>query len=771
MLIDLEPYAERRGDDASAVAARLRDAASRVPGIALFVSPVQDLTVDDRAGKAQYQYVVESPDPDVLARVVPELVERLRALPELTSVSDDAQTGALGAFVEVDRDRAAELGITMASVDESLYGAFGQRFVSTIFTQTSQYRVVLEMHPDQAEGLGALDALHVTSERGGQVPLRALARVVEKPAPLVVHRERQFPATTIAFDLAPHVSLGEAVSAVEAETRALGLPDGVQARFRGAALAFRAAAQNELFLILAALVTMYIVLGILYESFVHPLTILSTLPSAGVGALLALMITRTELTVIAIIGIILLIGIVQKNAILIVDFALEASNEHGQSPLEAIRTACVIRFRPILMTTLAALFSAIPLVLGSGPGSELRRPLGITMIGGLLLSQLLTLFTTPVVYLAIDRLARPAAPPLRACARGHRRGGRVSLLALFVRRPVATTLLLVAIALPGILAFLKLPISSLPQVDFPSIGVSAGLPGANAEAIAATVATPLERTLGRIAGITEMTSTSSQGSARVNLQFDLDKNVDSAAREVQAAINAARALLPASLPSNPIYRKVNAASSPILAIALTSPIHTQEQLYDVAFTILGQKIAQVRGVGQVNVNGSALRSVRVEVDPTLLNHHGVSLEQIRRALAAANVNAPKGFVQSGEHRFQLDANDRAEKAADYRELIVAFAHGAPVRLAQLASVRDSVQEWRNAGSSGGKPAVMLSVMNQPGANVVETVDAVRALLPGLSHLIPSAIDVEVVIDRSTTIRGPCARSSTRCSYRSRSWCS
>jgi multidrug efflux pump len=328
----------------------------------------------------------------------------------------------------------------------------------------------------------------------------------------------------------------------------------------------------------------------------------------------------------------------------------------------------------------------------------------------------------------------------------------VNALAVFVRRPVATTLLTLAVALSGVIAFVFLPISSLPQIDLPSIGVSANLPGASPETMAATVATPLERALGRIAGITEMTSTSTQGASRISLQFDLSRDPDGAAREVQSAINAARALLPTSLPTNPTYRKVNAASSPILAIALTSAVHTQEQLYDVAFTILGQKIAQIRGVGQVNVNGSALRSVRVEVDPTVLNHNGVSLAEIRTALAAANVNLPKGFVENAEKRWQIDANDRRRTADDYRDLVVAWNGGSPIRLGTLATVRDSVQELRNAGSSGGKPAVMLAVMNQPGANIVETVDAVRALLPRLRDSIPAGVDVNEVIDRSTTIR-------------------
>jgi len=323
---------------------------------------------------------------------------------------------------------------------------------------------------------------------------------------------------------------------------------------------------------------------------------------------------------------------------------------------------------------------------------------------------------------------------------------------LFVRRPVATTLLTLAVTVPGIVAFRLLPVASLPQVDLPTIGVNANLPGASPETMAATVATPLERTLGRIAGISEMTSTSTQGATRINLQFGLDRNIDGAARDVQSAINAARALLPTSLPSNPTYRKVNAASAPILALSLTSPSRTQDQLYDVAFSILGQKIAQVGGVGQVAVNGSALRSVRVELNPTALDRYALGLEQVRAELAAANANGPKGFLQDGERVWQVDVNDRAGRADDYRDLMVAWRNGAPVRLADLATVRDSVQEVRNAGSAAGEPAVLIAVMNQPGANIVETVDSIKALLPELKDLIPGDVDVRVVIDRSTTIR-------------------
>jgi multidrug efflux pump len=404
VLIDLKPLGQRHSG-ASEIIRRLQSETRNVPGITLYMQPVQDLTIDANVSRTQYQFVLEGTDQTLLANLAAKLVAQMKTLPKLEQVSADTQNQGLAAYIQVDRDTAGRLGVSMATIDNAIEDAFAQRIVSTIYTQSNQYRVILEASPTVQKSENALQSIYLPSTAGTAVPLSAIATIRQQPSALQVSHVGQFPAATISFNLAKGVALGTAVNQIKQAEKAVGVPDSVTTTFLGAAEAFQSSLSNELWLILAAIVAIYIVLGVLYESFIHPLTILSTLPSAAIGALLALLITGQDLGVIGIIGIILLFGIVKKNAIMMIDFALDAERNEGLSPTDAIHQAALLRFRPIMMTTMAALLGALPLMLGGGMGAELRFPLGVSIVGGLLASQLLTLFTTPVIYIAFDNIA------------------------------------------------------------------------------------------------------------------------------------------------------------------------------------------------------------------------------------------------------------------------------------------------------------------------------------------------------------------------------
>ena len=749
--INLKPLEERR-TSATEVIRRLQPEVAKVDGIQLFLQPVQDLTVEDRVSRTQYQYSLESADGQALADWVPRFLNRLQDIPELRDVASDLQESGLRATLTLDRATASRLGITPQVLDDALYDAFGQRQISTMFTQLNQYHVVLESRPGMVQRPEDLQNIFVRSGSGGAVPLSAFTRLEIDHAPLAVNHQGQFPVTTVSFNLAPGVSLGQAVKAIQQAEAESDMPPSIRGAFQGTAQAFGQSLKNTPFLILAAVVTVYILLGVLYESYIHPITILSTLPSAGVGALLSLMLCRTDFSVIALIGIILLIGIVEKNAIMMIDFALEAERKERQA-----RRGGHLPGLPAALSPHRDDHLRRPPGRGTaGPGHGRRRRAaaapGHRHRGRAHLQPGADPLHHPGDLPGLrPPVQAPSPPPLRP-GRAPPGSRDAMISAPFIRRPVATTLLMVALALAGMIARQFLPVSPLPQVEFPTIQVEARLPGASPETMASSVATPLERQFGRIAGITEMTSGSSLGSTNITLQFDLDRNIDAAARDVQAAINAARGNLPSNLPNNPSYHKVNPSDAPVLLLALTSKIVPRAEMYDIASSVLQQKIAQVPGVGQVDVWGGSLPAVRVNVNPAALNGRGLGLEDVRIAIARANIDRPKGDISDRTTTWSIAANDQMTRAQDYNDLILTFKNGAALRLGDVATVTDSVENIFNSGLTNGTPAIMVAITKQPDANVIETVNRVRAILPELKTALPPTIELQTVLDSTETIR-------------------
>ena len=597
------------------------------------------------------------------------------------------------------------------------------------------------------------------------MPLSAVVTLSEGNAPVQIGHLGQFPSTSISFNLAKGASLGSAVDEISQAEADIGLPASFNTAYQGALSAFQKSLSNELVLIVAAVVAVYIVLGVLYESFLHPITILSTLPSAGVGALARVAPGRRRPRHH------------RHHRHHPPDRHREEECDHddrfrargaagrGQEPARAIHQACLLRFRPILMTTMAALLGALPLMLGPGTGSELRRPLGICIVGGLLVSQLLTLFTTPVVYLAIDgsaqRFFRPS--PMRRSRPGRRRAAGMNISAPFISRPVATTLLTIAIALAGVLGYSSFLFRHCRRSIFPRSWCRR-----SCRARARTSWRPASRsrssdTSRQIADVTEMTSQSQTGQARIILQFGLDRDINGAAQDVQAAINAAQADLPTNLLSQPTYRKVNPADAPVLILSLTSPTLTRGQMYDAASNVLMQQLSQLSGVGQVIIGGAALPAVRVELDPTKLSHYGIGLEDIRSALSSANANARKATSISADVVGRFIPTIRPITPRTIRSSSSPIAMATRCCLENVADVEDSVQDLRNLGLADGKPAVLVIVFRQPGANIITTVNSVRAAIPQLKAAMPADIDIALRSDRSTTIRASLARRSERSS--------
>ncbi len=666
----------------------------------------------------------------------------------MRDVASDAQEGGLRAMVRVDRDMAGRLGISMQSVNDALNDAFGQRQVSTIYAQANQYRVVLEALPQYQNDPASLGRIYVPSSSGVQVPLNSVAKFERITAPLAIQHQEQFPSTTISFNLGSGAALGDAVEAMARAQTTIGMPGSITGSYSGDAAEFSKSLANQPWLILAAVVTIYIVLGVLYESYVHPFTILTTLPSAGIGAVLALMLARLDLSLIALIGIILLMGIVKKNAILMIDFALDAERERGLSPHDSIVEACRLRFRPIMMTTLAALFGAIPLAVENGTGSELRYPLGVTIIGGLLLSQVLTLYTTPVIYLAMERIrARLAARTAgnarsgRTCACGcptSSRGGvrRSHELLPHLHRAPHRHHAHRRRPLPGRHCRLSSPshrqLTELCDPDDHRFRQSPRCrPRNHGRDRRSPPRTPPRRNPRR-----HRTHIFELASARRASPSSSTRAARSIAPPATSRLPSTQPLtdLPGDLAAVPTFRKANPAAAPIMIIALTSKTMPASAIYDVADTVIAQRLDQVEGVAEVNVSGAEQPAIRVRANPSQLAAMSINMEDLRLAITNANTVTPLGAIEGSRELIALDTNAQLRSVEDYRSIIVKSADGRIVRIGDVATVEQATRNARSAAMFNMQPAVLLFITKQPDANVIETVDRIKSLIPELQAL-------------------------------------
>ncbi len=749
LTVALKPLGSR--DPARTVIARMQSAVNRVPGLSAYFRSVQDITLGARASRTEYQYTLMDTDRAELALWTPRLVDALQRMPSIANVASDQQDLGYRTEITVDREAAMRLGVSMQAVQDTLYNSFGQRQISTIFGQANQYRVVLEATPEWQAEPSRLAMLRVPGTNDAQVPLTAIATIKRTVAPLVVTHQEQFPSATISFDTARGYALGDAVTAVRAAETAIGMPVTISGSFSGDAAEFSRSLAAAPWLILASVVIIYIVLGVLYESWIHPVTILSTLPSAGIGALLALMAAGMDLSLVALVGVVLLMGIVKKNAIMMIDFAIEAVRERGIAARDRHR---------------GSLPPALPphhddhgggVVGRAAFGAGAWRRLGTAHAAGRDHYRRSSAVAVADPVYDAGHLSDLRAPARAACRPGCVGGaGGMNFSAPFIARPVATCLLAIGILIAGAVAYRFLPVAALPRVDIPTIVVMASRPGADPATMANSVAAPLERRLGEIAGVTEITSTNSVGNSAIVVQFDIDRDINGAAHDVQAAINAATTDLPPDLPTRPYYRKFNPADAPIMSIALSSDTLDLRQIYDAADTVLAQRLSQVSGVSNVTVSGSEKPAVRVDLDPVRLAAAGLSGEDVVSAVRGANVLQPTGGISGPLQAESVGVNGQISHAKQYRGLVLKAGGGAVLHLSDVATVYDGVANTRLAAWDGKQPAILLTLTKEAGANVIQTVDRVRQLLPQLMSWMPAGITVTIIQDRTQTIRASVA---------------